>query len=96
VVSEGKVWHRAESAVAHDEHVAARQLKEPLNIGDILAAATALPRQTAAKAELAAKADGDDGADIGDLHQDPGVFSVSSGWIVAARKAPVSTHRQYP
>ena len=44
--------------------MAARQLEEPLNIGDKFAAAVALPRQTAAEAELAAEADGDDGADI--------------------------------
>jgi hypothetical protein len=53
--------------VAHDDHVAARELEETLDISDIFAAAIALPRQTAAEAELAAEADGDDGADIGDL-----------------------------
>jgi hypothetical protein len=56
--------------VAHDEHVAARQLEEPLNIRDIFAASIALPRQTAPEAELAAEADGDDSADIGDLDGD--------------------------
>ena len=50
-VLEGKVRHRREGAVAHDEHVAARQLEETLDIGDIFAAAIALPRQTAAEAE---------------------------------------------
>ena len=44
-------------------------LEETLDISDIFAAAIALPRQTAAKAELAAEADGDDGADIGDFHE---------------------------
>jgi hypothetical protein len=43
--------------------MAARQLEETLNIGDMLATAIALPRQTATEAELAAKADGNDGAD---------------------------------
>ena len=56
--------------MAHDEHVAARQLEETLDIGDIFAAAIALPRQTAAEAELAAEADGYDGADVGDLHEE--------------------------
>ena len=50
-------------------HVAARELEETLDISDIFAAAIALPRQTAAEAELAAEADGDDGADIGDFHE---------------------------
>ena len=66
-VIEGKFRHRGEGAVAHDDHVAARELEETLDISDIFAAAIALPRQTAAKAELAAEADGDDGADIGDF-----------------------------
>jgi hypothetical protein len=65
-VLEGKVWHRGEGAVAH--HVAARQLEETLDIGEIFAAAIALPRQTAAETELAVEADGDNGADVGDLH----------------------------
>ena len=43
--------------------------KKPLDISDIFAAAIALPRQTAAEAELAAEADGDDGADIGNFHE---------------------------
>jgi hypothetical protein len=68
-VLEGKVRHRGEGALAHDDHVAARELEETLDISDIFAAAIALPRQTAAKAELAAEADGDDGADIGDFHE---------------------------
>jgi hypothetical protein len=63
-VLEGKVRHRGEGALAHDDHVAAREFEETLDISDIFAAAIALPRQTAAKAELAAEADGDDGADI--------------------------------
>ena len=49
--------------MAHDDHVAARELEETLDISDIFAAAIALPRQTAAEAELAAEADGNDGAD---------------------------------
>jgi hypothetical protein len=49
--------------------VAARELEETLDISDIFAAAIALPRQTAAEAELAAEANGDDGADIGDFHE---------------------------
>ena len=56
-VLEGKVWHRGKGAVAHDEHMPARQLEETLNIGNIFAAAIALPRQTAAEAELAAVRD---------------------------------------
>jgi hypothetical protein len=40
--------------VAHDDDVAARELEETLDISDIFAAAIALPRQTAAEAELAA------------------------------------------
>jgi hypothetical protein len=56
-VLEGKVWHRGKGTVAHDEHMPARQLEEPLNIGDLFAAAIALPRQTAAEAELAAVRD---------------------------------------
>jgi hypothetical protein len=55
--------------VAHDNYVAARELEETLDISDIFAAAIALPRQTAAEAELAAEADGDDGADIGDFRE---------------------------
>jgi hypothetical protein len=78
-VLEGKVWHRGKGAVPHDEHVAAGQLEETFNIGDIFAAAIALPRQTAAEAKLAADTDGDDGADIDDLHEDLRAFSVSSG-----------------
>ena len=69
-VLKGKVWESGEGAVAHDEYVAAGQIEETLDVGDIFAAAIALPRQTAAEAELAAEADGDDGADIGDLHDD--------------------------
>src|SRR6516165_11619513 len=68
-VLEGKVRHRGEGAVAHDDHVAAREREETLDISDIFAAAIALPRQTAAEAELAAEADGDDGADIGNFHE---------------------------
>jgi hypothetical protein len=56
--------------MAHDEHVAARQLEETLDIGDIFAATIALPRQMAAEAELAAEADGNDGTDVGDLHEE--------------------------
>ena len=70
--------------------MAARQLEEPLNIGDLFAAAIALPRQTAAEAELAAEADGDDGADIGDLHEDLRAFSASNGWTNGTSKAPQS------
>jgi hypothetical protein len=43
-VLEGKVRHRAECATAHDEHLAARQVEETLDIGDIFAVAIALPR----------------------------------------------------
>src|SRR5262249_4473699 len=68
-VLEGKVRHRGEGAVAHDDHVTARELEETLDISDIFAAAIALPRQTAAEAELAAEADGDDGADIRGFHE---------------------------
>jgi hypothetical protein len=69
-VLERKVRHGGESAVAHDEDVAAGQIEETLDIGDIFAPAVALPRQTAAEAELTAEADGDDGANVGDLHED--------------------------
>jgi hypothetical protein len=51
-VLECKVRRRGEGAVAHDEHVAARQLEETLDVGDIFAAAIALPRQTAAEADV--------------------------------------------
>src|SRR5215831_11005488 len=68
-VLEGKVRHRGEGAVAHDDHVAARELEKTLDISDIFAAAIALPRQTAAEAKLAAEADGNDGADIGEFHE---------------------------
>ena len=37
-VLEGKVWHRGKGAVAHDEHVAAREFEETLDISDIFAA----------------------------------------------------------
>jgi hypothetical protein len=38
----------------------------------------ALPRRTAVEAELAAEADGDDGADIGDFHENlPPALSIS-------------------
>jgi hypothetical protein len=67
-VLEGKVRYGGEGAVTHDEHVPARQLEETLDIGHIFAAAIALPRQTAAEAELTAETDGDDGMDAGDLH----------------------------
>ena len=40
----GKVRHRAACATAHDEHLAARQVEETLDIGDIFAVAIALPR----------------------------------------------------
>jgi hypothetical protein len=53
-IPEGKVRHRGEGAVAYDEHVAARQLEETLDIGDIFAVTVAFLRQTAAEAELAA------------------------------------------
>jgi hypothetical protein len=33
-VLKGKVRHRAECATAHDEHLAARQVEETLDIGD--------------------------------------------------------------
>jgi hypothetical protein len=56
--------------VTHDENMPARQLEEALDIGDVFAAAIALPRQTAAEAELTAATDGNDGADVGDLHDD--------------------------
>src|SRR6476646_9254751 len=76
-ILESKFRHRGESAVAHDDHVAARELEETLDIGDIFAAAVALPRQAAAEAELAAEADGDDGADICDFHENlpPGLLA---------------------
>jgi hypothetical protein len=45
-----------------------------LDIGDIFAAAIAFPRQTAAEPELAAEADGDDGANVGEL---PSVHGIS-------------------
>src|SRR6185312_4112771 len=57
-VLEGKVRYGGERAVTHDEHVTARQLEETLDIGDIFAAAIALPGQTAAEAELTAATDG--------------------------------------
>ena len=63
-VLEGKVWYGDEGAMTHDEHVAARQLEETLDVGDIFAAAIALPRQTATEAELTAATDGNDGADV--------------------------------
>src|SRR5690242_2518603 len=68
-VLESKIRHGSERAVAHDDDVAPREFEEALDIGDIFAAAMALPRQAAAQAELAAKADGDDSADICDFHQ---------------------------
>jgi hypothetical protein len=78
-VLEGEARYGGERAVTHDEHVPARQLEETLDIGDIFAAAIALPRQTAAEAELTAATDGNDCADFGDLHEDPRhAFSVSS------------------
>ena len=45
-------------------------VEETLDIGDIFPAAIALARQTAAETELAVEADGDDGADVGDLHEE--------------------------
>src|SRR6516165_1451151 len=94
-VLEGKIRHRGEGAVTHDEHVAARQLEETLDIGDIFAAAIALPRQTAAEAELAAEADGDDGADIGDLHDDlPHVFNVSGRQVKRFKRRESATRRE--
>ena len=69
-VLEGKVRYGDEGAVTHDENMPARQLEETLDIGDVFAAAIALPRQTAAEAELTAATDGNDGADVGDLHDD--------------------------
>jgi hypothetical protein len=44
-------------------------LRISLAASDIFAAAIALPRQTAAEAELATEADGDHGADIGNFHE---------------------------
>jgi hypothetical protein len=49
--------------------VSARELEETLDVSDIFAAAIALPRQMTAEAELAAEADCDDGADVGDFHE---------------------------
>ncbi len=40
-----------------------------LDISDIFAVAMALPRQTAAEAELATEPDGDNGADACDFHE---------------------------
>src|ERR1700720_1312351 len=56
-VLEGKVRHRGEGAVAHDDHVAAREFEETLDISDVFAAAIALPRPTAAEAELPAESE---------------------------------------
>ena len=87
-ILESKFRHRGEGAVAHDDHVAARELEEPLDIGEIFAAAVALSRQTAGEAELAAEADGDDGADIGDFHENlpASASSVSSRAGKASRR----------
>jgi hypothetical protein len=72
----------------------ARQLEEPLNIGDLFAAAIALPRQTAAEAELAAETDGDDGADIGDLHEVPaGLIRPKAAATCRSRLSPPSRWR---
>jgi hypothetical protein len=44
-VLEGKVRYGDEGAVTHDENMPARQLEEALDIGDVFAAAIALPRR---------------------------------------------------
>jgi hypothetical protein len=68
-IFKGKVRHRDEGAVAHDEHVTARQFEKTLNIGDVFAAAISLPRQTAAQAELAPKPNRDNRPNIVALNE---------------------------
>ena len=43
-VLEGKVRHRGEGAVAHVDHVSARELEETLDISNIFAAAITPPK----------------------------------------------------
>lgn len=76
--------------MAHDEYVAARQLEETLDIGDIFAAAIAFPRQTAAEPELAAEADGDDGANVREF---PSVHGISRDKVVPAETKEVELGR---
>lgn len=85
-VVEGKVWQCGEGAVAHNEYVAACQLEETLDIGDIFAAAIAFPRQTAAEPELAAEADGDDGANVCEF---PSVHGIPRDKVVRIVDGPV-------
>ena len=60
------------------KHMAARQIEEALDIGNEFAAAIAFPRQPAMKAELAAKADGDDGTHVMWFASEPPVALLAS------------------
>src|SRR5579863_1216512 len=66
-IFEGKGRDRNIGLMAHDEHMAARQLEKTLHIGDEFAPAVAFPGQFAVETELATEADGNNGANVGDL-----------------------------